>query len=148
MLVTAFIEQEFELLENKWLCRHFSFFSEVHWDCGVWQATRKSSEHLVMGSYKSPLGIRAVPGKSVLMEICTSLEFDIVIHGPHHRYPCVVHDQLGKKMDDNMRENLDVSFQLVWKYWLSQRLLFFHQFIDLHLAKSKQPSSPSPQNCS
>ena len=116
MLVTAFTEQEFELLENKWTCTLFSFFSEVHWDCGVWQPTRKLSEYLGMGSYKPLLGIRTVPGKSVLTRICTSLEFDIVIHGPRHRYPRVVHDQLGKKMDDYMRENLDVSFQLVWKY--------------------------------
>jgi len=61
---------------------------------GIYQNGRKLTEHLGMQSYDPLLGTRTVVGNSLVTRLCTFLNFDIFVHGPHHRHPKVSHDQL------------------------------------------------------
>ena len=47
-----------------------------------------------MKSYDPLLGTRTVVGQNIVTRLCTFLNFDIFVHGPHHRHPRVSHDQL------------------------------------------------------
>jgi fatty acid desaturase len=61
---------------------------------GLYQNGRKLTEHLGMQSYDPLRGTRTVIGDNFITKACTFLNFDIFVHGPHHRHPRVSHDQL------------------------------------------------------
>jgi fatty acid desaturase len=61
---------------------------------GIYQNGRKLTEHLGMRSYDPLRGTRTVIGDNFVTRLCTFLNFDIFVHGPHHRHPRVSHDQL------------------------------------------------------
>ena len=61
---------------------------------GIYQNGRKLTEHLGMQSYDPLRGTRTVIGDNVVTKFCTFLNFDIFVHGPHHRHPRASHDQL------------------------------------------------------
>ncbi len=63
---------------------------------GIYQNGRKLTEHLGMQSYDPLLGTRTVVGNSLVTRLATFLNFDIFVHGPHHRHPRVSHDQLER----------------------------------------------------
>lgn len=65
-----------------------------YWIAGVLQNGRKLTEHLGMQSYDPMQGTRTVVGENAFTRLCTFLNFDIFVHGPHHRHPRVSHDQL------------------------------------------------------
>lgn len=66
----------------------------------VLQTGRKLTEHLGMKSYDPILGTRTVIGRSMLTRWTTYLQFDIFIHGPHHRHPRLPHGHLKEKMNE------------------------------------------------
>lgn len=66
-----------------------------HCLAGIYQNGRKLTEHLGMQSYDPLLGTRTVVGSSLFTRLSTFLNFDIFVHGPHHRHPRVSHDQLA-----------------------------------------------------
>lgn len=61
---------------------------------GVLQTGRKFTEHLGMSSYDPLRGTRTVYGGGLVTRICSYLNADIFIHGPHHRSPKVTADEL------------------------------------------------------
>lgn len=65
-----------------------------HGLAGLYQNARKLTEHLGMKSYDPLMGTRTVAGGGFWTRLCTFLNFDIFVHGPHHRHPRVSHDQL------------------------------------------------------
>ena len=58
---------------------------------GIYQSIRKFTEHLGMASYDPMVGTRTVVGQNWFTRMCTYLNFDIFVHGPHHRHPLVPH---------------------------------------------------------
>lgn len=88
-----------------------------HSVAGVYQTLRKLTEHLGMSSYDPLLGTRTVLGESVMTRLCTFLNFDIFVHGPHHRHPRLGHDQLAVKMDHYVRHNPSASYPIFSSYW-------------------------------
>lgn len=66
-----------------------------YWIAGVLQNGRKLTEHLGMASYDPMQGTRTVVGENAVTRLLTFLNFDIFVHGPHHRHPRVSHDQLA-----------------------------------------------------
>lgn len=62
---------------------------------GIYQNGRKLTEHLGMESFDPLRGTRTVVGDNFITRACTFLNFDIFVHGPHHRHPRVSHDQLA-----------------------------------------------------
>ena len=87
-----------------------------HLFAGTYQTVRKLTEHLGMSSYDPLLGTRTVMGQGFITQLCTYLNFDIFVHGPHHRHPRVSHDQLGQKMDEYISEHPDSQFPLYPTY--------------------------------
>jgi fatty acid desaturase len=65
---------------------------------GFLQTGRKLTEHLGMPSYDPLLGTRTVMGPNWLTRFGSYVNFDIFIHGLHHRHPRVAHTELRKKM--------------------------------------------------
>jgi fatty acid desaturase len=61
---------------------------------GILQTGRKFTEHLGMSSYDPLRGTRTVYGGGLLTRVCSYLNADIFIHGPHHRSPKVTADEL------------------------------------------------------
>ncbi len=72
---------------------------------GMMQTMRKFTEHLGMASFDPLLGTRTVRGRNWLTRITSFLNFDIFVHGPHHRHPRVAHTALGELMDDYVEAN-------------------------------------------
>lgn len=59
---------------------------------------RKFQEHLGMSSTDPVLGTRTVIGPGVLTRLLSYFNFDISIHGPHHRYPRARHYELPDRL--------------------------------------------------
>ncbi|MBQ16358.1 MAG: fatty acid desaturase [Planctomycetaceae bacterium] len=83
---------------------------------GSIQNLRKFTEHLGMASYDPLLGTRTVRGTNWITRLSSFLNFDIFIHGPHHRHPRVAHTSLGKMMDDYVVSNPDRDFPVYGTY--------------------------------
>ena len=60
--------------------------------------TRRFVEHLGLSSTDPVLGTRTIYGPSLLTRLCSYFNFDIDIHGPHHRYPRAKHVELPEKL--------------------------------------------------
>jgi fatty acid desaturase len=88
-----------------------------HFVAGVIQSGRKFTEHLGLSSYDPMLGTRTVVGKSWLTKFTTYLNFDIFIHGPHHRHPRVAHRQLREKMDHYVEKQPELQYPMFRTYW-------------------------------
>ncbi len=84
---------------------------------GMWQNARKFTEHLGMQSYDPMLGTRTVVGANWLTRACTYLNFDIFIHGPHHRHPRVAHRTLRKKMHEYAEKAPELKYPMFGSYW-------------------------------
>jgi fatty acid desaturase len=78
---------------GKWTTLVLVYFVP-QWLAGIYQNGRKLTEHLGMRSYDPLLGTRTVVGNNLVTRLATFLNFDIFVHGPHHRHPRVSHDQL------------------------------------------------------
>lgn len=84
---------------------------------GILQSGRKLTEHLGMVSYDPLLGTRTVRGKSWVTIITSFLNFDIFVHGPHHRHPRAGHTSLGKMMDEYVSDNPQTDYPVYSSYW-------------------------------
>ncbi len=83
----------------------------------VFQTGRKFTEHLGMASYDPLMGTRTVLPQKWLLKLASWLNFDIFIHGPHHRHPRVAHNTLGSRMEDYQAENPDIKYPVYHNYW-------------------------------
>ncbi len=61
---------------------------------------RKMMEHLGTCSFDPVMGTRTVVGESFLTRAISYFDFDLAVHGPHHRYPKVDHSKLVATMKD------------------------------------------------
>ena len=59
---------------------------------------RKFTEHLGMASTDPILGTRTVLGKNWVTRVCSYFNFNLDIHGPHHRFPRAPHFELESKL--------------------------------------------------
>jgi fatty acid desaturase len=87
------------------------------WLAGVIQTGRKLTEHLGMASYDPLLGTRTVLGNGWATRLTTFVNFDIFVHGPHHRHPRVAHNELRGKMLAYMEENPEHGYPVYKNYW-------------------------------
>lgn len=96
------------LLIQCWLIPHII--------AGSYQTFRKFTEHLGMQSFDPLLGTRTVIGSNPLTKLCSFFNFDIFVHGPHHRHPRWRHEQLCNVMDDYQRSNQATVFPVYSSY--------------------------------
>ena len=87
-----------------------------HCVAGVWQNGRKFTEHLGMKSYDPLHGTRTVVGQNWFTRMCTYLNFDIFIHGPHHRHPRVPHRTLREKMNQYAEKQPELQYPMFRTY--------------------------------
>ncbi|MCX7394796.1 MAG: fatty acid desaturase [Planctomycetales bacterium] len=61
---------------------------------------RKFTEHLGMASTDPILGTRTVIGNNWLTRISSYFNFNLDVHGPHHRFPRTPHFELESKLEE------------------------------------------------
>lgn len=84
---------------------------------GMMQTGRKFTEHLGMASYDPLQGTRTVLPQKWLLRLSSFLNFDIFIHGPHHRHPRVTHNLLKPKMEEYQTCNPESRYPVFHNYW-------------------------------
>lgn len=84
---------------------------------GMLQNGRKFTEHIGMASYDPMQGTRTVVGANWFTKICTYLNFDIFVHGPHHRHPRVAHRKLRELMHDYVEKAPELQYPMFRSYW-------------------------------
>jgi hypothetical protein len=57
-----------------------------------------------------------VLGKNWLTRIASSMNFDIFIHGPHHRHPRLAQHQLKAKLDEYLASNRGTVYPVYSSY--------------------------------
>jgi fatty acid desaturase len=88
------------------------------------QTFRKFTEHLGMASFDPLQGTRTVLPRKWLLRLSSFLNFDIFIHGPHHRHPRLTHTTLEATLHEYQRANPDVSYPAYERYWQAMLAMF------------------------
>jgi hypothetical protein len=70
-----------------------------------------------MASYDPLLGTRTVLPANWWTRLCSFLNFDIFIHGLHHRHPKLAHDQLGPTMQQFIDDHPKIDYPVYRSYW-------------------------------
>ncbi|MBS0203133.1 MAG: fatty acid desaturase [Planctomycetes bacterium] len=78
---------------------------------------RKFTEHLGMSSTDPILGTRTVIGKGLLTRLSSYFNFELFVHGPHHRYPKAPHFELETRLAEYQRKHPDAVVPLFPTYW-------------------------------
>jgi len=81
------------------------------------QSGRKLTEHLGMASFDPLQGTRTVLPRKWMLRLSSYLNFDIFIHGPHHRHPRLQHTNLEDKLDQYRAENPEINYPTYERYW-------------------------------
>lgn len=77
---------------------------------------RKFVEHLGLESQDPILGTRTVVASNPLTRITSYFNFDIAVHGPHHRYPKSSHNELTPRMRSYQQDHPDQVIPLFGSY--------------------------------
>ena len=88
------------------------------------QTFRKFTEHLGMASFDPLQGTRTVLPRKWLLRLSSFLNFDIFIHGPHHRHPRLTHTTLEEKLGEYQRDNPEVNYPAYERYWKAMLAMF------------------------
>jgi fatty acid desaturase len=91
-----------------WLIPHFL--------AGILQTMRKLTEHLGMASYDPLLGTRTVVGTGWMTRFASFMNFDIFVHGPHHRHPRLAQNQLRLKLEEYVDTNRSTRYPIFSSY--------------------------------
>lgn len=97
---------------------------------GVFQCGRKLTEHLGMSSYDPLLGTRTVLANSWLLRLSSFLNFDIFVHGLHHRHPKLPHDQMQQRFIDYQQDNPQIEYPVFLSYWRASLAMFPYLFVN------------------
>lgn len=92
------------------------------------QSGRKFTEHLGMSSYDPLLGTRTVIGHNWVTRLGSFFNFNIFIHGLHHRHPRLPHENLEPKMEEYLQTNPELPYPLFHTYWRATRDMLPHFF--------------------
>jgi fatty acid desaturase len=77
---------------------------------------RKFTEHLGMASTDPILGTRTVIGKGWITRLCSYFNFELFVHGPHHRFPKAPHFELESKLAEYRRKHPDAVVPVFTSY--------------------------------
>lgn len=78
---------------------------------------RKFTEHLGMASTDPILGTRTIIGNNWLTRLCSYFNFELFVHGPHHRFPKAPHFELETKLAEYRQKNPDAVVPLFPSYF-------------------------------
>jgi fatty acid desaturase len=82
-------------------------------------AARKFVEHLGLPSTDPVVGTRTVLGPGLVTRLCSYFNFDIAIHGPHHRYPRSQHYELPARLRELLSRAAEEAQPLVFPTFLA-----------------------------
>ncbi|MCA9029221.1 MAG: fatty acid desaturase [Planctomycetaceae bacterium] len=88
-----------------------------HWFAGILQNGRKMTEHLGMSSFDPLQGTRTVVGGNVLARMFSWLNYDIFVHGPHHRFPLLTHDRLENRIREHVEGHPERAYPVYPSYF-------------------------------
>ena len=71
---------------------------------------RKIMDHVGTESIDPVHGTRTIVGQNFITRILSFFNFDLAIHGPHHRFPKLNHTQLEQKMNELQEKNPDATY--------------------------------------
>jgi fatty acid desaturase len=77
---------------------------------------RKLTEHVGMASTDPILGTRTVIGKNWITRMCSFFNFELFVHGPHHRFPRASSSELEGKLAEFRRTHPDAVVPLFSSY--------------------------------
>ena len=92
---------------------------------------RKMMDHVGTSSYDPLHGTRTIAGQNFITKAISFFNFDLAIHGPHHRYPKLKHSQLMERMEEITATHPDESYPVYPS--------FFAAFIDTIRTIIKNP---------
>lgn len=95
--------------------RHLLWFAPMLVAAGL-NTLRKMTEHLGLASYDPLLGTRTVVSGNWLTRICSYFNFEIFVHGPHHRHPRVPHYRLEDTLQSYQAANPNVDYPVFSSY--------------------------------
>ncbi|GAB5440299.1 MAG: hypothetical protein Fues2KO_06480 [Fuerstiella sp.] len=73
---------------------------------------RKIMEHVGTSSLDPLQGTRTIIGRSWVTRLLSFFDFDLSVHGPHHRYPKLSHDNLKNRMQELRQQDPDRSYPI------------------------------------
>jgi fatty acid desaturase len=103
-------------LTNQWV-NHLIVVLGPMYIAASMQTFRKFTEHLGMASFDPLEGTRTVLPRKWMLRLSSFLNFDIFIHGPHHRHPRLTHNKLESKLDEYRTANPDIAYPAYERYW-------------------------------
>jgi fatty acid desaturase len=115
-----------------------------HMIAGTIQTMRKLTEHLGMASYDPLLGTRTVIGATWVTRLASFMNFDIFIHGPHHRFPRVAHNRLQDRMLEQLADRSGTEFPLYSSYLRAMRDMLPHVFLNPGIGMNVGAKPPEP----
>lgn len=77
---------------------------------------RKFTEHLGMASTDPILGTRTVIGNNIITRLCSYFNFELFVHGPHHRFPKAPHFELEAKLAEYRLKHPDAVVPIFPSY--------------------------------
>lgn len=77
---------------------------------------RKFVEHLGMESTEPFLGTRTIIGNNPVTRLCSYFNFELDVHGPHHRYPKAPHFELESKLIEFRQKHPDAKVPVFSTY--------------------------------
>ena len=96
------------------------------WLAGFLQTGRKFTEHLGMSSLDPMLGTRTVLPSRWLLRLSSFFNFEIFVHGLHHRHPRAAYDTLKSRMQHYIGSNPNTSFPVYENYLSATRDMLPH----------------------
>lgn len=79
------------------------------WVGSILNTLRKFVEHLGLASTDPLLGTRTILGGNLLTRMAAYVNFELCIHGPHHRYPKVRHEGLADTWEKCVQSRPEVE---------------------------------------
>ena len=73
-------------------------------------SVRKLMEHIGTSSFDPLLGTRTVVGDRMVTRLLSYFDFDIAVHGPHHRHPNLPHTELKSRMQEIQADHPETAF--------------------------------------
>ncbi len=85
-------------------------FLAPSWMAANMNSMRKMMEHVGTASFDPVHGTRTVIGANWLTKVLSFFDFDLAVHGPHHRHPKLDHTLLKDRMGEIEKARPDEQF--------------------------------------
>ena len=120
------------------------------WLAGLLQTCRKFTEHLGMASSDPLRGTRTVLPSRWWLRIWSYFNFELFVHGFHHRHPRAAHETLACGMRQHVADRPNVQYPVFDSYWSAARDMLPHLLFNPgcgHNASAEiQPAQPWTTN--